>query len=154
MQLAINNVNIKGTYLVTKAVLPHMVSAKKGKVVNISSGAGREGYPGLSIYCASKFAVIGLTQSLAKEMAEYNINVNAVCPGIIHTPMWDVMLDALSKREDRPRDDIFEGWTEGIPLKRRQSPEDIARAVLFLSSEVSRNMTGQRISVDGGMRMD
>ena len=133
----INNINIKGTYLVTKAVLPYMILAKQGKIVNISSDAGREGYAGLSIYCASKFAVIGLTQSLAKEMAQYNINMNAVCPGIIHTPMWDAMLDSLSEREGRQRDEIFEDWTESIPLKRRQTPEDVARAVLFLSSEVS-----------------
>lgn len=131
-----------------------MIAARYGKIINISSGAGKEGFEGLSSYCASKFAVLGLTQTLAKELAEYNINVNAVCPGIIRTPMWEVMLDALSKREGRPREEIWDSWRKVIPLQRAQTPEDIANVVLFLSSEVSRNMTGEAISVNGGMRMD
>jgi len=150
----VNNVNAKGNYMVTKAIVPHMIAAKYGKIVNISSDAGKEGFAEFTDYCASKFAVIGLTQVLAKELAEYNINVNAVCPGIIRTAMWEKMLDIMSKREGLPREQIFQRWCEPIVLKRPQTPEDIANLVLFLSSDVSRNMTGESIHVNGGFRMD
>jgi meso-butanediol dehydrogenase / (S,S)-butanediol dehydrogenase / diacetyl reductase len=151
----VNSVNAKGTYLVTKAVLPHMISAKQGKIVNIASVAGKEGFEGHAHYCASKFAVIGLTQALAKEVAGHNINVNAVCPGILRTQMWEGMLDTLTLRENRPKDEILNSWVDRlIPLKRLQTPQDIANAVLFLSSDVSKNMTGQSVCVDGGIRMD
>ena len=150
----VNDVNAKGVYLVTRAVVPHMIAARYGKIINISSRSGKEGQIGLSHYAASKFAVIGLTQALAKELGEYDINVNAVCPGILRTSMWEGLLDARSKRQSLPREQLFDGWIEQIPLKRPQKPEDIANVVLFLSSEVSRNMTGEAINVNGGLRMD
>ena len=150
----VNDVNAKGVYLVTRAVVPHMIAAKYGKIVNISSMAGKEGFAGWDHYAASKFAVIGLTQALAKELGGSNINVNAVCPGPIRTPMWEGLLDARSKRQGLPREQIHKGWIEQIPLKRSPNPEDIANVVLFLSSEVSRNMTGEAINVNGGLRMD
>ena len=150
----VNDVNAKGVYLVTRAVVPHMIAARYGKIINISSRSGKEGQIGLSHYAASKFAVIGLTQALAKELGEYDINVNAVCPGILRTSMWEGLLDARSKRQGLPREQLFDGWIEQIPLKRPQKPEDIANVVLFLSSEVSRNMTGEAINVNGGLRMD
>jgi len=150
----VSNVNAKGVYLVTRAVVPHMIVARQGKIVNVASLAAKEGYVGMSHYAASKFAVIGITQSLAKEVAEYNINVNAVCPGILRTLMWEGLLDTFSEREGLPRDQIFDRWIELIPLKRPQIPEDIANVVMFLSSEVSRNITGEAINVSGGLRMD
>jgi len=78
-----NEVNAKGVYLVTKAVAPHMIAARHGKIVNMASVGGKEGYAGFCHYNASKFAVLGFTQAIAKELAEYDINVNAVCPGIV-----------------------------------------------------------------------
>lgn len=150
----VNDVNAKGVYLVTQAVVPHMIAARCGKIVNLSSLAGKKGAAGVAHYCASKFAVIGITQSLAYELAEYNINVNAVCPGILRTALWEVLLDTRSKRQDLPREQIWDRYIEQIPLKRPQTPEDIANVILFLSSEVSRNMTGEAISVNGGIRMD
>jgi meso-butanediol dehydrogenase/(S,S)-butanediol dehydrogenase/diacetyl reductase len=150
----VNNVNAKGTYLVTQAVLPHMIDAKYGKIINIASVAGKEGFEGHSHYCASKFAVIGFTEALAKEAAEHNINANAVCPGILRTEMWEGMLDTLTLREKRPKDEILNSWVERlIPLKRMQTPQDVANVVLFLSSDVAKNITGQSFSVDGGIRM-
>lgn len=148
------NVNTKGVYLVTRAVLPHMMAAGHGKIVNVASLAAKEGYVGMSHYAASKFGVIGITQSLAKEVAEYNITVNAVCPGILRTQMWEVILDNMSEREGLPREQIFDNWVSLIPLKRPQDPEDIANVVLFLSSEISRNITGESVNVSGGLRMD
>jgi NAD(P)-dependent dehydrogenase (short-subunit alcohol dehydrogenase family) len=150
----INDVNAKGFYLVTKAVVPHMTSNRHGKIVNVSSRSGKEGQPCLSHYAASKFAILGFTQALAKELAQYDINVNAVCPGVVRTPLWDGILDTRSKREGLPPEQIFSNWIYSIPLKRPQNPEDIANVVLFLSSELSKNITGEAININGGSRMD
>jgi meso-butanediol dehydrogenase/(S,S)-butanediol dehydrogenase/diacetyl reductase len=137
----INRINAKGVYIVTQAVVPHMITVRYGKI-------------GLSHYAASKFAVIGLTQALAKELGEYNINVNAVCPGIIPTAMWDKILAVRAERHGLPREQIFDNLLRQVPLRRPQNPDDIAKVVLFLSSEVSRNITGEAINVNGGLRMD
>jgi len=150
----VNDVNAKGTYMISRAVVPHMITAKQGKIVNISSLAGKRGSPGLAHYSASKFAIIGITQTLAKELGEYNINVNAVCPGILRTQMWEAILDGRATRQGIPREQIWDEWIEQIPLKRPQTTEDIANVVLFLSSEVARNITGEAISVNGGLWMD
>lgn len=150
----VNSVNVKGVYLVTRAAIPHMIAAKQGKIVNVASISGKVGFEGEGAYAPSKFAVMGLTQVLALELAKYNINVNAVCPGIVCTPMWEELLVTMSQREGVPRDRIFDKWCELIPLRRPQTPEDIANVVLFLGSEVSRNLTGEAISINGGMRMD
>ncbi|MQY81486.1 MAG: glucose 1-dehydrogenase [Dehalococcoidia bacterium] len=147
-------VNAKSVYLTTKAVMPHMMAARYGKIVNISSRSGKEGMPGLSHYAASKFAIIGFTQGVAKELAQYDINVNAVCPGILRTDMWEKILDARSARMGLPREEVWSRAMETIPLKRPQVPEDITNVVLFLSSDVSRNITGEAVSVNGGARMD
>lgn len=148
------DINAKGVYLVTRAVVPHMITARQGKIINISSRSGKDAQAGLAHYGASKAAVIAITQALAKEVAEYNINVNVVCPGILRTAMWERIMDDRSARTGIPREQIFAKIIETIPLKRPQEPEDIANIVLFLSSEVSRNITGEAISVNGGVRMD
>ncbi|MFQ5996667.1 MAG: SDR family NAD(P)-dependent oxidoreductase [Dehalococcoidales bacterium] len=148
------NINAKGTYLVSRAVVPHMMVARQGKIVNISSRSGKDAQAGLAHYGASKYAVIGITHAVAKELAPYDINVNAVCPGIIRTDMWEKILDVRSKRTGVPREEIWARMMDTIPLKRPQVPEDITNVVLFLSSEVSRNITGEAISVNGGSRMD
>ncbi len=148
------SINAKSVYLMTRAVAPHMMAARQGKIVNISSRSGKEAQAGLSHYAASKFAVIGFTQGAAKELAPYNVNVNAVCPGIIRTDMWEKILDSRSARTGVPREEIWARTMETIPLKRPQLPEDIAWMVLFLSSDVSRNITGEAININGGARMD
>lgn len=150
----LNDVNAKGVYLVTKAVAPHMIAARYGKIVNISSRSGKEGQIGLSHYAASKFAIIGFTQALAKELAAYNINVNAVCPGVIRTYMWEKLIDTRAKRYGLPREHIFDNVIKQIPMCRPQEADDVAKVVLFLSSEVSKNITGEAINVNGGLRMD
>jgi len=147
-------VNAKSVYLTIKAVMPHMMAARYGKIVNISSRSGKEGMPGLSHYAASKFAIIGFTHGVAKELAQYDINVNAVCPGILRTDMWEKILDTRSARMGLPREEVWSRAMETIPLKRPQVPEDITNVVLFLSSDVSRNITGEAVSVNGGARMD
>ena len=127
-----------------------MIPNKAGKIVNMSSMSGKEGYPTNIAYTASKFAVTGMTQAIAKYAAPYNINVNCVCPGIVHTRIWDKLLSDVKEAGGDP--DAY--WNErisGIPLKRPQTEEDIARMFLYLSSDFADNMTGQGINVTGGL---
>lgn len=150
---SVQDVNIRGIYLITQAVLPDMMKRKYGKIVNISSLAGKDGIPNQSHYCASKFAVIGLTQSLAKEYGEYNLNINAVCPGAVRTPLWNALLEMLSKQQGRSPDEIFNDFVSSSPFKRPQTPEDIGNLVAFLASDISKNITGQAVNITGGMLM-
>jgi NAD(P)-dependent dehydrogenase (short-subunit alcohol dehydrogenase family) len=127
-----------------------MTARGSGKIINISSWFGKIGQHSFGAYCASKFAVIGLTQSMAKEMAEHGVNVNAVCPGtIVDTGMReeaDREAIRLGRRTAKERE-------ANIPLGRVGVPEDISRVVAFLASEESDYMTGQAINVTGGLLM-
>ena len=148
------NVNVKGVYLITRAVLPHMIEKRYGKIINIASMVAKEAIPMFSHYCATKFAVLGLTQALAKEYAEYDINVNAVCPGVVRTALWDEdLLPDMGKQQGITPDEAFERFCSTMPLGRAQTPEDIGDVVAFLSSDISRNMTGQGINVTSGQQM-
>jgi Dehydrogenases with different specificities (related to short-chain alcohol dehydrogenases) len=149
----VNDVNSKGVFLCCRAVVPHMMERRSGRIINISSMVGKEAIPLFVHYCASKFAVIGLTQGLAKELADYGVNVNAVCPGVVRTPLWEPLLDQLSETKGVSRDEAWQEFVEGIPLKRPQEPEDIGEVVAFLSSDRARNMTGQAVNVTGGMQV-
>src|SRR5665213_4450825 len=146
----VNDVNIKGVFLSCKSVIPHMIERKYGKIVNISSMVGKEGIPLFAHYCASKFAVIGLTQSLAKELAVHNINVNAVCPGVVRTPLWDPLLKQLSANKNITEDQAWGEFVGGIPFGRPQEPEDIGEAVAFYASDRARNITAAAENVSGG----
>lgn len=146
----VNNVNIKGVFLACKAVIPHMIARRYGKIVNISSMVGKEGIPLFSHYCASKFAVIGFTQSLAKELAPHDINVNAVCPGVVRTPLWDPLLKQLSANKGITEDEAWNEFVSGIPFRRPQEPEDIGEAVAFLASDRARNITAESANLSGG----
>ena len=97
--------------------------------------------------------MIGLTQGLAKELAPYDVRVNAVCPGVVRTPLWEPLLDQLSKTKGITRDEAWQEFVDGIPLGRPQEPEDIGETVAFLASDHARNMTGQGINVTGGMQV-
>jgi 3-oxoacyl-[acyl-carrier protein] reductase len=136
------NINIKGQFLCSKAVIAQMIKQKRGKIVNIASLAAHIGAPGLAAYGASKGGVVQLTKALAVELGKYNIMVNAVSPGLTLT---DLIKSAV---KDRP--DFIEG-IDRIPLRRAAEPEDIANAVLFLASSESDYITGQVIIVDGGL---
>lgn len=149
----VNDVNVKGVFLTTRAIIPHMIERRGGRIISISSMVGKEGYPLLAHYCASKFAVIGMTQSLAKEVAALDITVNAVCPGVVRTPLWDPLLDDLAEAKDVTQEEAFDEFVQGIPLGRPQEPEDIGEACAFLASDRARNMTGQAINVTGGQQV-
>jgi meso-butanediol dehydrogenase / (S,S)-butanediol dehydrogenase / diacetyl reductase len=147
------DVNVKGVFICCHAVLPHMAERRYGKIINLSSMVGKEAIPLFVHYSASKFAVIGITQGLAKEYAEYGININAVCPGVVRTPLWEPLLDQLSSNKGISRDEAFQEFIAGIPLGRPQEPEDIGEVTAFLASDKARNMTGQGINVTGGMQL-
>jgi meso-butanediol dehydrogenase/(S,S)-butanediol dehydrogenase/diacetyl reductase len=149
----VHNVNVKGVFLTTRAVVPHMMQRRAGSIISISSMVGKEAIPLFVHYSASKFAVIGLTQGLAKEMAPYGIRVNAVCPGVVRTPLWDPLLDQLAANKGISREAAWDEFVAGIPLGRPQEVEDIGEAVAFLASDLAKNMTGQGINVTGGQQL-
>ena len=150
-------VMVKGVVLCTQAVLPHMMEKKYGKIINTCSIAGLEGQDSSHIYSAAKFGVLGLTESLAKDMAGYKINVNAVCPGFTRTHFYDpvITLMGMSTTMDDPeaKTTVEQMFGPKSLFGSMIAPEDIAAAVLFLSSDVSSNMTGTYINVSGGARM-
>lgn len=139
---AVLDVNLKGTFNCTKAVLRHMAKQKSGKIVSIASVVGEMGNAGQGNYAASKAGVIGFTKSMAREFAQRGININAVAPGYIETAMTDAIPEAA--REE---------WKKWIPMQRFGQPEDVAQAVLFLVSEASNYITGQVLNVNGGIYM-
>ena len=134
------NVNLKGTFNVTKACIPYMMKKRSGKIVNISSVVGISGNSGQANYAASKAGIIGFTKSVAKELASRNILANCVAPGYIATDMTNGLSDAVK-----------ESINNQIPLKRVGMPEEVAKAVYFLASEENSYITGQVVNVDGGM---
>jgi NAD(P)-dependent dehydrogenase (short-subunit alcohol dehydrogenase family) len=150
------DVNLKGVFLCCQAAAPQFKKQRKGKIINISSIAGRKGADWLPHYSASKAGVIVLTQSIALQLAPYNINVNTVCPGVIWTPLWEnegsrVLSQAHPQFKGKPRQDIFDTLVRTmIPLGRPQTPESIAKAVLFFASSDADEITGQALNVDGG----
>lgn len=142
--------NIRGTFLPMKYVLPTMVAQRSGKVVNIGGTSGLRGYQYRAAYSSSKWGVRGLTRTAALDAAEYNVNVNVVCPGIVHTPRMDKLCEEKAKVRGWTVQQVYDEYVEDMALKRVTEPQDIANAVLFMASEDSRNMTGQEIAVDGG----
>jgi NAD(P)-dependent dehydrogenase (short-subunit alcohol dehydrogenase family) len=143
-------VNVDGVFFCCQAVLPHMVARGRGNIVNLASWSGKAGAPYFGAYCASKFAVIGLTQSLAKEVAAHGIRVNAVCPGIVAGTEMRARVDAESRTLGRPTSTDRVAW---IPMGRLAEPEDVAGVVAFLASDDARYMTGQAVNVTGGLWM-
>ena len=152
-------VNVKGIMRVTGAVAPHMIARRYGKIINIASVAGRQGNPSNPPYGVSKAGVISLTQAQALELAAHNINVNAICPGLLWTPMWERIAYRRSISDDNPdgltpRELFEEGVAERIPLKREQTPDDIGHLAAFLASDYAINITGQAINVSGGSSLN
>lgn len=145
------SINVGGTYNGCKAAIPQLVARKGGKIINIASMAAKEGFPLMSLYSTTKFAVVGMTQSLARELGELNITVNAVCPGLIKTKMWtDEIMKHGEESTHIPGEAIWESQVAQVPLKRPQSPESIADMVVFLASDMADEVTGQAINVNGG----
>ena len=139
---AVLDINLKGTFNCTKAVVKQMSKQRSGKIVNIASVSGEMGNPGQANYSASKAGVIGLTKTIAREFAQRGINVNAIAPGYIQTPMTEALPEKAKEELKRM-----------IPVERLGQPEDVAEAVLFLVSESSSYITGHVLNVNGGIYM-
>ncbi|MFA5093290.1 MAG: 3-oxoacyl-[acyl-carrier-protein] reductase [Candidatus Omnitrophota bacterium] len=139
---AVINVNLKGTFNCIKAVSRPMVKQRSGRIISIASIIGLMGNAGQANYAASKAGIIALTKTVAKELASRNINANAVAPGFIQTAMTDKLPEDIKKK-----------MLEAIPLAKLGTPEDVANVCLFLASEESSYITGQTITIDGGMVM-
>jgi 2-hydroxycyclohexanecarboxyl-CoA dehydrogenase len=138
-------INLYGTLHCCKAVLPLMVEQEYGKVVNIGSDAGRVGSSGEAVYSAAKGGIIAFTKTLAREMARYKINVNCICPGPADTPLFAEI------GEENPK--LKEALQKAIPFRRLALPQDLANAVAFLASDEAEYITGQTLSVSGGLTM-
>jgi meso-butanediol dehydrogenase / (S,S)-butanediol dehydrogenase / diacetyl reductase len=144
-------VNAKGVFLVTREVVRSMVANREGCVVSIASAAGKEGAPLLAHYSASKYAVIGLTQSVAREVARAGVRVNAVCPGCVRTPMQDREVVWEGELRGMDPEAVRQSYVDHTPLGRLCEPEDVADVIQFLCSDRARFMTGQAINVTGGI---
>lgn len=142
--------NERGTFLPIKHVVPTMIGQREGKIVNISGTSGLRGYPMRTAYSASKWAVRGITRTVALELGKHNINVNAVCPGIVETPRMMKLCEGKARVRGWTVEQVYEEYVEDMALKRVTTGQDIANAVLFLASDEARQITGQHIAVDGG----
>ena len=165
--------SLKAPVLMCEAVRPHLMDKKSGKIINISSLAGRPGMPHVDLvplsssYHSAKAGLVRYTQLLADQIGRHNINVNAICPGIIYTDGWKEISEAMVKNHPSYKGEDPREWFLGVsggkyaagglpqtPMRREQTTADIAEAVLFLASEASANITGQTLNVDGGMVKD
>ncbi len=141
-------INFKSVLFTTKAILPHMISRGSGKIVNISSDAGRVGSSWEAVYSGAKGAVIAFSKTLAREVARYKINVNVVCPGLTETPLLEAVRSQSPQTEK-----LVDAVIKATPFRRVAQPEEVAEAVLFLASPSADFITGQTLSVSGGLTM-
>ena len=148
---AMLRVNVEGVFIVSRAVLPHMSARRSGSVVNLASWAGKTGNAFFAGYSASKFAVIGLTQALAREMAPHGVRVNAICPGIVVETAMRTAIEAQQRQYGLPETSERE---KSIPTGRVSVPEDVANIAAFLASDEASYMTGEAVNLSGGLLMD
>jgi len=141
-------INFKSVLYTARAILPHMISRSAGKIINIASDAGRVGSSWEAVYAGAKGAVIAFSKTVAREVARYKINVNVVCPGLTETPL----LQAVRSQSDQTAR-IIDAVTKATPFRRPAQPDEIAEAVLFLASPAADFITGQTLSVSGGLTM-
>ncbi len=147
------NVNLKGAFLCCRAVVPHMIAQRSGKILNIASMSGKRPLPLRTPYCATKMGLIGFTRSLAAELGRFNINVNAICPGAVEGPRIERVIRNAAKAENVSEDEIRRRFVSPSPFGRMVSAEDVANLAVFLASEDSKNITGQDINVTAGVVM-
>jgi NAD(P)-dependent dehydrogenase (short-subunit alcohol dehydrogenase family) len=146
-------VNLTGAYLCAKHVLPHLIKQRSGRVINITSIAGLKAYAWRSPYSASKWGMIGLTQSLAEEVGRYDITVNAIAPGPVRGPRIESVIRNRATQMNRSFEDVERDYVEPTALKRMVEEEDIAAMAVFLASEEGRNITGETLNISSGYRL-
>jgi 2-hydroxycyclohexanecarboxyl-CoA dehydrogenase len=141
------NVNYRSFLIASHICIPYMIENKRGNIVSMGSDAGRIGAAGEVLYCGTKAAIMASSKALARELARYNIRVNAVSPGPVHTDLWDKLHPGERGQK------VTEAVTKVIPMRRLGTPEDVADVVAFFVSEDARYLTGQVLSIDGGLTM-
>ena len=148
------NVNLKGTFLCCQVAIDKMLKNGGGTILNMSSLSGKKASSWQTIYCASKFGVQGLTQSIAKEFADKNIRVNSICPGIVHTEMWDRLKYEYAKKRYLDPEEVLPYFKKNIPMHKLVDLQDVIQAAIFLLTDCSSYLTGQSINLVGGEWMD
>jgi NAD(P)-dependent dehydrogenase (short-subunit alcohol dehydrogenase family) len=143
------DVNVTGMFLTSRRVIPHLIQQRSGSIVNLSSTAGLFGFPYRAPYAASKWAVIGLTKTMAMELGEFGIRVNAICPGSVNNERMDRVVDLEAAASGRPAADIRAGFTKAVSLQTFIDPQDIAAMVRFICSPAGARISGQALTVDG-----
>lgn len=146
-------INLTSVYYVCKACLPAFTEQRSGRIINIASIASRVGGNYIAAYTASKHGVLGLTRALAVEMRPYNVTVNAICPGYVDTPMTDASVSNMIARTGMSEEQAREYLAKTSPQNRLISPEEVAAAVVFLSMDINRGISGQALNIDGGGTM-
>jgi len=148
------DINLRGVFLTTRAVVPHLITQKSGRIINVSSIVGQTGFAMIVPYAASKFAVIGVTQCLAHELAPYGITANNVCPGIVETALHSRVVEQFSAMQGQTVEEGWDYFRNRIPLHRFQTPRDLGEMVAFLASDRAQNITGATFNVDGGWEIN
>lgn len=148
------DVNLKAVFLCCQVAIKKMLTNGGGTIVNISSLSGKKASSWQTIYCASKFGVQGLTQSIAKEFADQNIRVNSICPGIVHTEMWDRLKYEYAKKRNLDPEEVLPYFEKNIPMHRLVDIQDVIQAAIYLLTDSSAYLTGQSINLVGGEWMD
>ena len=143
-------INVTGVFLTTKHVIPTMIEQRAGKIVTIGGASGLKGYKNRAGYSSSKWAIRGLTRTTALDVGEFNININAIMPGIVETPRMEKLCREKAEKRGWEYDRVYQEYVSEMALKRVTTPQDIANSVVFLACDDSRNITGQEIVVCGG----
>ncbi|TPK94830.1 MULTISPECIES: L-iditol 2-dehydrogenase [unclassified Mesorhizobium] len=147
-------VNVAGTLFMLQAAARSMIAAGRGgRIINMASQAGRRGEPLVAVYCATKAAVISLTQSAGLDLVKHRINVNGIAPGVVDSDMWDQVDALFAKYENRPKGEKKRLVGEGVPYGRMGKPEDLAGMAVFLASDEAEYIVAQTYNVDGGQWM-
>lgn len=148
------NVNLKATFLCCQVAIERMLEHGGGEILNMSSLSGKKASSWQTIYCASKFGVQGLTQSIAKEFADQNIRVNSICPGIVYTEMWGKLKHEYARKRKIDPEEVMDYFKGNIPMHRLVDMQDVINAAVFLLTKNSSYLTGQSINLVGGEWMD
>ena len=147
------DVNLKGMFLALQKAVPMMLKKKTGSIICLSSQSGKMGASHYQAYCASKFGVIGMVQSLALEFAANGIRVNALCPGVVLTPMWDKQVSSYARKRNLKDEEVMPYFESKIPMKRLGTLEDVTSMAVFLAGDGSSYLTGQAFNICGGQVM-